>query len=104
MTASMPAPVTNTTTSRRRSISSSSGFTLIEILMVLLLLGIITRIAVVQFTNFTYEAKAAVTRERMNSIKVAIVGDSRFVSHGKHTKPGFEFHCLAAPAAITDLT
>jgi type II secretory pathway pseudopilin PulG len=72
--------------------------------MVLLLLGILTRIAVTQFTNFTTDAKTAVTRDKMNAIKNAIVGDARFVAAGKYSKQGYEAHCLAPPTTLTDLT
>lgn len=100
--ASTQAQVTSTT-SRSAIRTDSPGFTLIEIMMVLLLLGILTRIAITAFTDFSTEAKTTVSRDKMNAIKSAIVGDARFVAGGKYTKQGYEAHCLAPPTLLTDL-
>jgi len=45
-----------------------------------------------------------VTNTKLNAIKVAIIGDARFVAGGKYSKQGYETHCLAVPTVITDLS
>ena len=83
---------------------SSAGFTLIEILMVLVLVAILSRMAISQFVNFNLDAQTQVTKDKLNSLKTAIIGDARLVSAGKYSKQGYESHCLGPPAAVlTDL-
>jgi prepilin-type N-terminal cleavage/methylation domain-containing protein len=80
------------------------GFSLIELLMVITLISILVRIGISQFIDFSSDARTAVTNTKLNAIKVAIIGDARFVAGGKNSKQGFEVHCLAVPTALTDLT
>ena len=83
--------------------SKMSGFTLVEILMVIILIGILSTVGITQFINFNRDAKSAVTTEKLNALKTAITGDPRFVSGGQLTNAGFEGHCLAPPASLPDL-
>lgn len=82
----------------------AGGFTLVEILMVLLLVGILSAVGVNQFINFGGEARTAMTNEKLNQIKQAIIGDSRRVANGRYLNPGFESHMGSLPTALTDLT
>jgi prepilin-type N-terminal cleavage/methylation domain-containing protein len=82
----------------------TQGFTLIELLMVILVVSVLATIAVSVFVDFGHDAKIAITKDRMSLIKLAILGDSRLVSGGKYTKPGFLAHCLVVPADLTELT
>ncbi|MCB0420776.1 MAG: prepilin-type N-terminal cleavage/methylation domain-containing protein [Bdellovibrionales bacterium] len=83
---------------------TDKGFTLVEVLMVLILVGILSAVAIPQFINFNDDARITVTTERLNQIKMAIIGDSRHVAQGRYTNPGFENHMGALPTALTDLT
>ncbi len=56
----------------RRIISNTSGFTLVEILMVLLLVGILAAVAVTQFSNYTTEAKNAALKSDLQIMRQAI--------------------------------
>ena len=83
---------------------TEKGFSLIEILIVLLLIAIISAIAIPSFVNFSTSAKTTVTTEKLNEMKRAIVGDSRRVANGQYLNPGFENNMGAVPTALTDLT
>ena len=96
-----PRPELKTRTSLAKL--STSAFTLIEILMVLTLLGIVSSIGITAYTNFSLDARIAVTNDRMAALKNAIVGDPRFFAEGKYTKQGYESHCLGLPSTLTDL-
>ena len=86
------------------NIRTDSGMTLIELLLVLLLIAILSVIAFNAYTNFTLDAQTAVTTDKLNALKTAIVGDPRLVTSGTFSKPGFLSNCLAAPTVLTDLT
>ena len=77
--------------------SGIRGFTLIEILLTLTVLSALLLIGIPQFTDFSSDARRAVTRDRMSVIREAIMGDPRLVSGGVYTKPGYIGNCLRAP-------
>jgi prepilin-type N-terminal cleavage/methylation domain-containing protein len=52
-----------------------SGFTLIEILMVITLVAVLSAVALPQFIDFRDDARSAVTRDRLNSFRSSILGD-----------------------------
>jgi prepilin-type N-terminal cleavage/methylation domain-containing protein len=55
-----------------KTIRDKSGFTLIEILMVLLLIAILTALGITQFTNFSTEAKNATVKANLKIMRNAI--------------------------------
>ncbi|MGZ3711943.1 MAG: type II secretion system protein [Bdellovibrionota bacterium] len=77
---------------------NNSGFTLIEILMVVLLVSIVSTVAIVKMIDFRSDAKAAVTRERLSSFRDAIVGDASL------NRNGYLSHMNAVPTSLNDLT
>lgn len=83
---------------------TEKGFSLIEILMVLILVGILGAIAIPSYINFNNNARIVVTTEKLNEIKRAIVGDSRRVANGQYVNPGYENHSGNIPTALTQLT
>lgn len=91
-------PTSRTSHSRLRT-----GFTLIEVLMVLILIGVLTAIGLPSFINLSTNAKISVTTDKLNDMKRAIVGDSQVVQ-GRFVNPGYESHMGTLPNALTDLT
>ena len=83
---------------------TEKGFSLIEILMVLILIAVLSKIAISSFVNLSTDSRITVTTEKLNEMKRAIVGDSRRVANGQYLNPGFENNMGAVPTALTDLT
>ncbi len=80
---------------------NSEGLTVVEVLMAITLVAILSTVAITQFTDFSKDAKIAVTKERMNAIRVAIKGDARMVANGQFVNPGFEAHIGKLPGDET---
>ena len=80
-----------------------TGFTLVEVLMAILVLAVLTTIGVTQFIDFGKDARIAVTQEKLNALKAAIVGDPHFYAAGEYTKPGFQANCSGPPVSLNDL-
>lgn len=81
----------------------SSGFTLIELVIIIIVLGIIAAVAIPKFGSLTENAKINATKEEMLLIKKAIVGDPRVVSGGKYINKGFAGDIGFIPTSLSDL-
>lgn len=71
--------------------------------MAVCLVAILATVAIPSFTNFGKDARVAVTRERLSTIKAAIVGDARMVANGQFVKPGYFNQVGALPSILDDL-
>ena len=88
---------------KNRRLSGSAGFTLIEIVIVIIVLGIIAAVAIPRFGDVSENAKAASTKEEMMRLKLAIIGDASITSGGKYVNKGFLGDAGFVPAALVDL-
>ncbi len=82
---------------------NESGFTLIELVIIIVVLGIIAAVAIPKFGDLTENSKINATKEEMLHIKRAIIGDPQVVSGGEYINRGFEGDVGHAPGSLTDL-
>ncbi len=83
--------------------SSKSGFTLIELVMVILLLGILSTIAIPKVTDIIQTARLKATKGEMTELKKAIMGDPSSVAGGVLIDKGFNGDIGHLPVTLDDL-
>lgn len=74
-----------------------------ELVIVILLLGILSAVAIPRITDMINPSKETVTRHRMEELRKAIVGDPDAVVAGTYSARGFRGDNGSFPVALTDL-
>jgi prepilin-type N-terminal cleavage/methylation domain-containing protein len=80
-----------------------NAFTMVELLMVILLIGVVSTVVGTQFIDFRQEAKIAVTKKRMSEIREALLGNPDLIEGGKFVKPGLIIDVGEVPETIDSL-
>lgn len=89
---------------QRTNISGGrDGFTLIEIVMVVVVLGILAAIVVPGMSGLSDSTRINVTKSEMLMLKRAIIGSSSITSGGRYLDLGFEGQVGRPPADLTEL-
>lgn len=79
------------------------GFTLIELVIIIVVLGILAGFAVPRFADMTTSSKRTATLDEMNGLKKAIIGNPSAVAGGVYIDRGFEGDVGFAPSRLQDL-
>jgi general secretion pathway protein G len=87
----------------QRRINPASGFTLIELVIIIVILGIVAGVAIPKFGTLSENSRVNATREEMLRIKEAIVGNPRLISGGEYVDRGFEGDIGFPPSSLIDL-
>ena len=80
-----------------------SGWTLIEMIVILILVGIVAAVAVPRYVDLRTQAGINTTQEKLQNIRRAIVGDPGAISGGKYSAQGFWSDRGVLPTTLTDL-
>ena len=84
-------------------IEHRKGFTLIEMVLVMVILGILATVAMKSLKSFTDQSRFDITTEEMERLARAIIGDERLVSAGVRTDFGYVGDVGALPSNLDAL-
>ena len=79
------------------------GFTLIEIAIIIVTLGIIAAVAIPRFADMASSSKINATKQELLALKTAIVGNPSAVAGGEYIDRGYEGDVGAPPGRLQDL-
>ncbi|MFH0873011.1 MAG: prepilin-type N-terminal cleavage/methylation domain-containing protein [bacterium] len=80
-----------------------AGFTLIEIILVIVLLGLLAAVAANVVTNAAGQARFDETRKEMDRLKLAIIGNPELANEGTRTDFGFVGDIGRLPSTLDEL-
>jgi len=82
---------------------SSSGFTLVELVIIIVVLGIVAAVAIPRIGSILESSRVNATKDEMGHIKQAIIGDTRVTGGGKYVNVGYEGNIGYPPSNLVDL-
>ncbi|MCB2201454.1 prepilin-type N-terminal cleavage/methylation domain-containing protein [bacterium] len=88
---------------RRPGRLNRSGFTLVELVIIIVTLGILAAVAIPRFADVAEGSRVTATRDELNKLKRAIVGDPSTTAGGEYVDRGFEGDIGHPPSALIDL-
>lgn len=79
------------------------GFTLIELVVIIITLGLLAAVAVPKFADMADASKVTATQQELTTLKRAIVGNPQVVAGGTYVDRGFEGDIGFPPNRLEDL-
>ena len=80
-----------------------AGFTLIELVIIIVSLAIIAAVAVPRFADLATGSKINATKQELTALKKAIVGNPTVTAGGEYVDRGFEGDVGFTPSRLQDL-
>ncbi len=84
-------------------LDNKRGFTLIELAIIIVVLGILATFVAANYGDFIKQSKVNATKSELQELKRAIIGNPRITGGGKYTDIGYEGHLGAPPSKLNDL-
>lgn len=84
-------------------VKNNDGFSLIELVIVIIILGVLSAVALQSFGNRINQDRATATRNEMSAIKFAIVGYDELIQNGIRTDFGFVGDMGRLPTSLDEL-
>lgn len=79
------------------------GFTLIELVIIIVVLGILATVAIPKFSDMSDSSKINATKQELTALKQAIVGNPSATAGGAYINRGFEGDVGFPPERLQDL-
>lgn len=86
-----------------KSNMKDNGFTLIELVIIMILAGILAAVAIPRFWDLVNPSKENVTQHRLEELRKAIVGNPDTVGSGTYSARGFRGDTGSWPNTLQDL-
>lgn len=82
---------------------AQNGFTLIELVMIIVVLGVLAAVAIPKLGEVTENSRITATKKELLALKIAIGGNPDAVAGGKYVDRGYEGDVGFVPSSLQDL-
>ena len=83
--------------------NQQNGFTLIELVIIIVVLGILATVAIPKFADMSESSKITATQKEMAALKRSIIGNPDLIAGGQLIDRGFEGDVGFVPSQLSDL-